>query len=170
MLAASLGFFHRTLASEAVQTLVSLTPGSDDDAVVVGLRARLFDAVAEVRLENSTSGAPCVRLRADLETRSGSAHLRRQREGLSGALTRLGEQELGDAVLDERFVIRCDDDGHALLNRLKVPLAALGPPNDHANLTITPTMLEVLWGLDGLAAVVGLWEATVRDRLLGGAH
>lgn len=127
--------------------------------VALAIRLRLFDAHAVLQPADAEAHpGDLVTLTAPLPEGPGLAELVRQAAGIRGRLASLREQKLGVKVLDDAFVIHCDDNGFSVLGRCQRELEALLPCPGSGRVHIGPAQLIVTWDIDRLDGIAHLWE------------
>ncbi len=125
------------------------------------LRLPFFESTASVR-EHGTEDH--VFFDGMLPPGVGRATLTRQGALSIGALR---EQQLGIQAVDAAFVVRCDDDGFALLTQCRAELLALvqnGLPSSHVEIVVEESMVRITWPGAALEALPAFWERLVSIR------
>ncbi|MDP2340596.1 MAG: hypothetical protein Q8O67_06550 [Deltaproteobacteria bacterium] len=132
----------------------------------LALRLPFFDVTASVT-RRVVAGGPSGQcwFEGQLPAGSGRAVLRFQ--GALSVVAQMKEQKLGIDVVDDAFIVRCDDDGFALLTRCRDQLSALVPDGKappFVEVHIEGTLLRILWSDDDVAGLPALWERLVSLR------
>jgi hypothetical protein len=136
-----------------------------DGSIVHGLLLKLsfFDVTATVTQREGHEGQ--VWFEGALPAGVGRATFTHQ--GAMSVIAQLREQKLGIDVVDAAFIVFCDDDAFAVLNRCREELKALVPDGKappFVQLHLESDKVRILWDRDDVAALPALWERLVSVR------
>jgi len=135
--------------------VIDRTSPHGDVAHPASVKLRMFDATGTIEAGDVDDA---IVLKAPLPQGPGIFELMFQARGIQSRLKQLSEQKIGVAALDAAFLVRCDDEGFSLLQRVSTALQGMLPCPPHGRIHVDNGHLTVVWSADRLNDVVHLWE------------